>query len=193
MDFESGLPALRMEANSQSLQPTAALNDRLPISGSHDLRVAAILRGSDTPGWAAVWLPLAGNKVMDARRAIGFRLKIRSSVARQYTLMLDSDVYPSEAVRYATTLDLSATTSEYAVYFSQFAYPQRLKEPGGVCSIEAAGTVNCQTSIHQVLSRLRALQGFLAPRSNAKGVLPSDTVSIQIDDLQLLFDEDLIL
>lgn len=193
MDFESGLPALRMEANSQSFQLSANLNERLPISGTRDLRVSAILRGSEAPGWAAVWLPLAGSKMMDARRAIGFRLKVRSSVARQYTLMLDSDVYPSEAIRYATTLDLAATTSEYAVYFSQFAYPQRLMEPGGICSIEAAATVNCQTSIQQVLSRLRALQGFLVPRSNAKGVVPSDTVTIQIDDLQLLFDEDLIL
>jgi hypothetical protein len=193
MDFESGLPALRLDANSATLQPKISLNGDRPISGSHDLLVSAILRGGDAPGWTSVWLPLADNRSMDVRAAIGIRFKARSTVARQFTLMLDSDVYPTPAARLALTFHLAAGTSEYSVYFHQFAYPQKLSQPGGLCSIEAGGTALCNVRSVEVLGRLRALHGFLVPRTNALGALPADTALIQLDDLRLLFDDDLLL
>lgn len=191
MDFESGLPALRVEANTQTLSPQADLNDQKPIAGNHDLKISAILRGRDTPGWTGVWLPLAANGLVDARQAVGIRFKVKSPVARQMVLILDSDAYPSSIAQYTVTFSLVPSTTEYTLSFSQFAFPAKLYQEGGACSLEAGGAALCQTRLPVVLGRLRAIQGFVLPRANSVGIASSDTAFLQLDDLRFVFEEDI--
>lgn len=190
MDFETGLPALRVEANTQTISPQADLNDQKPIAGAHDLKISAILRGQDAPGWTGVWLPLAANGLVDAHEAVGIRFKAKSPVARQLVLILDSDTYASSIAKYAVTLNLAPSTAEYTLYFSQFAFPAKLYQEGGACSLEAGGAALCQTRLPAVLGRLRAIQGFVLPRAGALGAASTDTVFLQMDDLRFLFEED---
>lgn len=189
LDFESDLPHLRMESSSATLKAAAALNERSPLSGKRDLLVSAILQPSDSPVWASVWLPVSDQSAVDARRAIGIRFKAKSNQARSFTLMLDSDAYPSSAVRFALNLELAAKPSEYSVYFSQFCYSPRLTQPGGLCSSQGGDPSLCRATLSEVVARLRAFHGFLVPRTDAA----RDTAIIQLDDLRLLFEDDLLL
>ncbi|HNY29486.1 MAG TPA: hypothetical protein PKO15_01240 [Fibrobacteria bacterium] len=192
-DFESGLPSfLRLDGSASTREGKTAINELRPISGKRDLLVSAILRSSDNPGWACLWMPLWDSQAMDATKAIGFRFKARSNLARTLTLMLDSDAYPSTTARHALTVNLAATTSDYFVYFSQFSYSPRLWQTGGPCASTGDPSL-CRATLSQVVSRLRAFQVYMVTPSASAGTPALDTAVIQLDDIQLLFEDEILL
>lgn len=195
MDFESGLPrALRVESAASTREANAKLNEVRPLSGKRDLAFGAILRSGDpSASWAAAWIPLWDSQVLDASRAIGFRFKARSSAARTLTLFFDSDAYPSSAARHSLVVNLSTTATEHSVYFSQFAYTSRLWQSGGPCEEFLGDPSLCRTTLSQAVSHLRALQAFITPRAASATGSTADTALVQLDDLQLLFEEDILL
>lgn len=191
LDFEDASSDWTLDASPSVSQANARCNTLAPLSGSSDLLLTGVLPvGAAQEAWARLRLTFPGGTGIDAREALGIRLKIRSNAPRDVALILESDRDRDPSARLSQVIPLRASPTSLTFYFSQFRYPAALLAPGGICASLQAKATYCSATPESIAGDLKAVQLVVGPRSDSQA--GADTLHLQLDDLEFLYSEDII-
>ena len=189
LDFEAGLPRTGTYFNGTTHDVTLTENYDRPLSGGRDMKLTAVLNGTNGEGWAGVWVKHPSDKDMDASGATGIRFRLNSSTARTIQVMLSSFAYPDYTNGAKLTGTFKAIKGDQTVElkFVDFVYPRWLYRSGEWCGTSRGAEQYCTTRMSDVLERVNAIQFQMDPRWDANGNVEDDWASIQVDDVQFVF------
>jgi hypothetical protein len=189
LDFEAGLPRTGTYFNGTTHDVTLTGNYDQPLSGGRDMKLTAVLNGTNGEGWAGVWVKHPSDQDMDASGAVGIRFRLKSSTARNIQVMLSSFAYPDYTNGAKLTGTIAAVKGDQTVElkFVDFVYPAWLYKSGQFCGSSQGAQTYCTTRMSDVLERVNAIQFQMDPRWDANGKVEDDWASIQVDDVQFVF------
>ncbi|MEN9308586.1 MAG: hypothetical protein RL173_2518 [Fibrobacterota bacterium] len=189
LDFEAKLPRSDVFFNGTTHDVALSHNHDQPLSGGGDLRLTAVLNGTNREGWAGVWVKDPSDLDMDASGSVGLRFKFKSSTARTIQVMLSSMAYPDYKNGSKLTGSFQATkgVQDVELKFKDFQFPSWLYKSGQLCGSADGAKTYCSTSMEKVLERVNAIQFQIDPRWDSAGTVEDDWASIQVDDVRFVF------
>lgn len=189
LDFESGLPRSATYSNATTHDVVLRHNRDQPLSGGADMKLTAVLNGTDREGWAGVWVKDPSDLDMDASGATGIRFRFKASTARTTQVTLSSKAYPDFENGAKLTGMFSAIkgTQTVELKFADWTYPAWLYKSGQPCGTAQGSETYCTTRMTDVLRRVNAIQFQIDPRWDSAGTVEDDWASIQVDDIQFVF------
>lgn len=189
LDFESKLPRSATYFNGTTHDVVLEHNRNQPLSGGADMKLTAVLNGTNREGWAGVWVKDPSDLDMDASGATGLRFKFKVSTARNIQVTLSSLAYPDFENGAKLTGTFSATKGVQSVElrFADFTYPAWLYKSSQLCGNAQGASTYCTTRMSDVLQRVNAIQFQMDPRWDSAGSVEDDWSSIQVDDIQFVF------
>ncbi len=189
LDFESKLPRSATYFNGTTHDVVLEHNRSQPLSGGADMKLTAVLNGTDREGWAGAWVKDPSDLDMDASGAIGIRFKFKASTARNIQVTLSSLAYPDFENGAKLTGSFAAIKGVQSVElkFADWVYPAWLYKSGQLCATTQGSDTYCATKMSDVLRRVNAIQFQMDPRWDSAGSVEDDWSSIQVDDIQFVF------
>lgn len=189
LDFESRLPRSATYFNGTTHDVVLEHNRNQPLSGGADLKLTAVLNGTNREGWAGVWVKDPSDLDLDASGATGIRFKFKASTARTIQVTLSSMSYPDfeNGAKLTGTFSAAKGVQSVELRFADWVYPAWLYKSGQLCGSAQGADTYCTTKMFDVLRRVNAIQFQMDPRWDSAGTVEDDWSSIQVDDVQFVF------